>query len=178
MLTLKLKIDDHNLRRLRGPDGRFVPLTREMHQAAHEALTNLGKRLESALKAAFAIHEQSSTKPPGSQTIDTFRVVPKGEQHNEIEMGGGAVCVEKGSAPHIIRARNSMYLHFWSHGREFFLREVHHPGYVGDPFVERAENEVKPDVELNKISTHTSIALSGYGITPEGQTYPYGGGGF
>ena len=46
-----------------------------------------------------------------------------------------AAAVHQGSRPHVIRARNGGYLHFYWHGREVFTRSVNHPGTRARPFL-------------------------------------------
>ncbi|QNL30149.1 tail assembly chaperone [Gordonia phage Mariokart] len=53
-----------------------------------------------------------------------------------------AAAVEKGTRPHVIRARNADALHFKVGGRDIFAREVHHPGTRPRPFLQNAADQV------------------------------------
>lgn len=66
-------------------------------------------------------------------------------QRSPFHVGGGvtahadyAAPVHEGSRPHIIRARNAQALHFFWHGREVFVKSVHHPGSRARPFLRNA----------------------------------------
>lgn len=50
------------------------------------------------------------------------------------------LLVHNGSRAHIIRARNVKYLRFPWRGRIRYAKLVHHPGYVGNPFMAKALN--------------------------------------
>ncbi|AXN53296.1 tail assembly chaperone [Mycobacterium phage Thonko] len=60
-----------------------------------------------------------------------------------------AAPVHEGSRPHVIRARNAQFLHFWSGGVEYFRRSVFHPGTRARPFLRNAAERIvalDPDI--------------------------------
>lgn len=50
--------------------------------------------------------------------------------------------VHWGTKPHIIRPKNRKVLRWVSGGKFVFAKIVRHPGYIGDPYLERARNVV------------------------------------
>lgn len=52
-----------------------------------------------------------------------------------------AYFVDKGPKPHVIKAKTARMLVFQAGGRTVFARQVHHRGYRGRPFRQRAAEE-------------------------------------
>lgn len=83
------------------------------------------------------------------------------QTYSPFHVGGGvedsvdyAAAVHQGSRPHVIRARNVQYLHFWWHGREVFRRSVFHPGVRARPFLRNAGKRTAaadPAIELDHV---------------------------
>lgn len=49
-----------------------------------------------------------------------------------------SLFVHEPTRPHLITPRRAKALHFFHNGQEVFAKSVNHPGYEGDPFMERA----------------------------------------
>jgi len=54
-----------------------------------------------------------------------------------------AEFVHFGTRPHLIKPKRAKVLRFVKDGKFIFAKEVHHPGYKGDPFLYRALEKYK-----------------------------------
>jgi hypothetical protein len=58
-----------------------------------------------------------------------------------------AAAVHNGSKPHVIEPKERKALHWVSKGKEFFSTKVNHPGYKGDPFLNKALVRKTPEIK-------------------------------
>jgi hypothetical protein len=114
---------------------------------AQRELTKLPKDLEGAViqrlaqiaydeaEAGAARHNRT-----GALAQSLFnRAVPGGrEVGHDTRRAPQALFVNLGTRPHEIRPKDKKVLRWASGGRYFFSKFVKHPGYVGDPYLERA----------------------------------------
>ena len=129
-------------------------LTSTGSEAVRAKLRQLGQHLtRQALTATAEDVEQyvsteagKHTKPGGTGAL--FRSVyanPLGDDAWEIghdrQVAPHAVFVHWGTRPHIIRPKNKKMLRWAGPSGFIFAREVHHPGYKGDPWMVRAAAE-------------------------------------
>jgi hypothetical protein len=70
------------------------------------------------------------------------RQIPKGrEVGHDPQRAPHAVFVQFGTRPHEIRPKTKKALR-WARGGEFFFAKVvHHPGYIGDPYMVSAADD-------------------------------------
>ncbi len=144
-----------------------MTVTLEGEKQVLDTLTNTPPKIIKRfwqLAAQFADKELLNNIKPHSKTGRLERNAYVDVEDNGIELGirnqgmmvdskGGrvnyALFVEKGTKPHIIKPKKKKALR-WVGGSGFiFAKEVHHPGYKGDPFLRRsADNTFK---NLNKL---------------------------
>jgi hypothetical protein len=144
---------EESLDRLRTLEVEVGTLEKRLDLAMPEQVELLAHELAAAIEKEFKIHDRTGKDDDPSQwkedylhTIDTLEVHCYG-LHAVIQMAGGAVFVEYKTDPHIIEAHDDNgsdgLLHFKWGDRWMRIRAVRHPGYKGDPFVERAIADVR-----------------------------------
>lgn len=57
---------------------------------------------------------------------------------HDLQRARHALFVHWGSRPHVIKPKNKKRLRWPASGGFIFAKEVHHPGYKGDPWLKRA----------------------------------------
>lgn len=68
--------------------------------------------------------------------------------YNDLQLAPYAKYVHDGTKPHIIEPKRASVLRWMDdNGEVHFAKRVKHPGYVGDPWFERAINEVQSLLE-------------------------------
>lgn len=157
-LNLSFTVDDSAMFRLRnkfgtgsGNTGAFVGRAETM--LLFEArLDEFARELEQALKDEFATHNQTG------YTVGTFHVEGHGLSLRVV-MGGGAIYVEYGTAPHVIESSTGGAL-YWDDA-DHPVKEVHHPGYIGDDFVSRAMERVDAKTWMRKFAYSLVAEMKG-----------------
>jgi len=111
-------------------------------RALNELLVGLMKAqndsIDDALKAAEAGAKSAVSSMTKTRTGALLRGFTTRRQNNfsgYLSNGvGHAIFIEKGTAPHTIRARNAQFLRFEIGGTVYFRRSVRHPGTKARPF--------------------------------------------
>lgn len=124
-------------------------------------------------KAGRTTHDRTDTEDDRSQWDDTYvHTIDTTELH---VMGMSATIIWRGGAPfveyrqprHPITATNdSGYLTFKGDEGWARVHEVDHPGYAGDPFVERAVHSVEFAQALGMVLSDIKILLNDQIIHP------------
>ena len=107
---------------------QFIPIGRR-------AVNEVARDIEREAKRRVPVrtgHTRSTIRAHEARVSGPFRI------GTEVTAGGAAVYLERGTRPHIIRARRAHALHFNWHGREVFFKSVHHPGTRARPFMSEA----------------------------------------
>lgn len=82
------------------------------------------------------------------------------EVGHDLQVARHALFVHWGTKPHVIRPKNRKALRWPAGGRFVFAREVHHPGYKGDPWLVRAAARAPADFERH-VEAHLARITSG-----------------
>lgn len=69
-----------------------------------------------------------------------------------IRMPDYAFCVEFGTVPHIIKAKNAKALHWKKGNKDVFAKLVHHPGTFPQPFIRQTINTKLRDIVYANLS--------------------------
>lgn len=157
--TFQVGFSRESVSRLRTAFGSLATLEAEIVAGTPAAVALLAHEVAAAVEHEFRPHDRGPFRPGDDRhvrTIDTIRVTEAG-MAAVVSMGGGSPYVEFGSAPHVIQAKNANALHWHVAGSHFFAHTVHHPGYRGDPFLERSIEDVRDVAILNAIVARTSI---------------------
>lgn len=154
------------LARLRDMEGKFTALESEAGARAQLYVGLIGTRLAEAIREEFAPHDR------GGQTLRSLRVDIEGWQAT-VHMGYGAAFVEFGSAPHWIYGNPLLH---WtdSEGEDWYVTAVFHPGYVGDPYLERALRKIDVEGMLRRIAYDTMVEVYGHAEDEGGNMYTQG----
>lgn len=82
------------------------------------------------------------------------------EVGHDLQHAPHALFVHWGTKPHVIRPKNRKALRWPAGGRFVFAREVHHPGYKGDPWLVRAAARAPADF-VRHVEAHLARITSG-----------------
>jgi hypothetical protein len=162
--------------RLRTIEGKFSSLDGALRIGAERSIAVIAEHLEKRIREEFAPHDRTGkveTEPGHVHTINTLKVEVHGLTA-EITMGGGAVYVEFGSAPHVIEAKKGGALHWMEGGEDRYQEIVHHPGYVGDPFMRRALEDTDFHADMKRIVSESMSEVWGYAEDKFGHQYTQG----
>lgn len=86
-------------------------------------------------------HSQSHVPTPTGRLRRSIRVRNNTQRKTTVVAHFTAYFIDKGPKPHDIKAKRAGTLVFTSRGRTIFARQVHHRGYRGRPFRQRAARE-------------------------------------
>lgn len=128
-----------------------IPNLKQMQKAFSQAPEDMYREANTAIRSSILKVEQQAVM---ESPIDTGRL--RQSIHQGIVWGPlyGAVgptvnyayWVHQGSRPHLIRVRNKRVLANRRTG-QIFGKLVHHPGYKGNPFMKRAAEQSKKEIE-------------------------------
>lgn len=125
--------------------------------ATQQEIVVLAKELAQGLKDEFASGGHNKT----GTTMDSLKV-QLGPMSAEVTMAGGAFYVEHGFPAHYIEASQAQALHWEADDKfsEGFARPgVWVSGYEGDPFVERALDNIDYGSALQKIAEKMFVSI-------------------
>lgn len=113
--------------------GRVVP-------TSERAVLMLAERVHELAVAGAEKHRKTGA------LVDAFGHGPKKiaggwEIGADRQRAPHALFVHWGTKPHVIRPKNKKVLRWPAGGAFAFAKEVHHPGYKGDPFLINAANQ-------------------------------------
>jgi hypothetical protein len=109
-------------------------------RAASNSLANATESL-----ASYATKNAGFKKPTGA-TVNATQAVTKGLRSSIFVDKKDIPYIEplyEGSKPHIIRPKDTGSLSFVIGNSRIFAKEVMHPGYKGNPFIQRAWDKNK-----------------------------------
>lgn len=91
--------------------------------------------------AAFTNAQRLSPRITG-KLANSLQLTQKNNTTQVTSHAQYAQYVHFGARPHVIRPKKARYLSFMIDGRRIFTKIVHHPGYRGNPWVEREFQKV------------------------------------
>jgi hypothetical protein len=103
----------------------------------------IGRRAVNETSEEIAAEARRRVPVRTGHTRSTIRTIPARaagpfDIRGAVTAGGATQFLEKGTRPHIIRARRAAALRFEMGGRVVFARSVHHPGTRARPFLTEA----------------------------------------
>lgn len=109
----------------------------------------LDKSMQFALENSYLVALEAATPKKTRKTSASWKLVRKGPGkytfENTAETRDGkysiVLLLEEGTKPHRIRAKKAKALHWQIKGKNFFAKEVMHPGFEGRQFVKRVMND-------------------------------------
>lgn len=120
----------------------------------------VGKRFNQALGVVAEFSKTTNRFVPRTRRLITSTKGKatgfEGKLFNEVSYAG---YVHEGTRPHVIKPKSTKSLKFKVGGATVFAKKVNHPGYKGDPWIERAwkarENAVINFIERTTVSDIT-----------------------
>lgn len=121
----------------------FQKYPREMSTELHSAIGKSIKQVQSKAMREAPVNKQSG----GGNLRQSIRASMTGALSGVVEVGVQyATYVHDGTRPHIIEVRNKKVLANSRTG-QVFGRKVNHPGTRANPFLQRAVDQAKPDID-------------------------------
>jgi hypothetical protein len=126
------------------PGGDFI--TKEQGALLTQGVVRqMGLQLFSNLQKEFSVHNITG------ETLRTMEIQIK-HMSVVIRMSGGGPFVEGGFAAHDVLVHDPASSLHWVDFSDAFAKEVHNPGYIGDPFVERSMDDLNFDNAFENVT--------------------------